>query len=330
MRIYVKLTVLLLIAFCFFGSAVGAVDVGLDFKTQKMFGHTTFRIEFTEFFPPAGSYLKWESELEFPLDVFLVGAEMRIKGKLKTGELWSVNLGASRSVNDPSGYVKDSDWIGLPEYKLREKISFTESDAELKALLVYVEGRFGLVTKPNFVLELLGGYEFRDFSFEVFGIRGWQWFGKDTVYFDTLQETNVGDYDVTYHILYGGIGAYFKILPRLSLEAKGSLSPRVIAKDHDDHILRNKTGDGDCSGKAFKLGTNLRWIIFETPNKSNWFLGLGFDFMKIDTKGTQKQYWYGDDPASPDEDDTGMRVTGIREKIKSNQITIQAQIGYEF
>jgi len=330
MRTHVTPTFFLLIVFCLFGSAVGAVDVGLDFKTQKMFGHTTFRIEFTEYFPPAETYLKGESELEFPLDVFLVGVDMRIKGKIKTGELWSVNLGASRSVNNPSSYVKDSDWIGLPEYKWREKYSFTESDAELKALLIYVEGRFGLVTKPDFVLELLGGYEYQDFSFEVFGIRGWQGFETDIVYFDTLQETNVGDYDVTYHILYGGVGAYLKISPRLSLEAKGSFSPRVIAKDHDDHILRNKTCDGDCSGRAFKLGTNLRWIIFETPSKSSWSMAFGFDYLKIDTKGTQKQYWYGDDPASPDEDDTGDRVTGIREKIKSNQITIQAQIGYEF
>jgi hypothetical protein len=59
-------------------------------------------------------------------------------------------------------------------------------------------------------------------------------------------------------------------------------------------------------------------------------VAFGFDYLKIDTKGTQKQNWYGDDPASPDVDDTGDRVTGIREKIKSNQITIQAQIGYEF
>jgi outer membrane protease len=331
MRIYVSRTLFLLMVFCFFGrEAVSAIDVGLDFKSQKMFGHTKFRIEFTEYFPPAQAMVKGESELEFPLDVFLVGADLRVEGKIKTGELWSVNLGASKSINDPSGYVKDSDWIGLPEYNWREKFSFTESDAELKALLAYVEGRFGLVTKPNFILELLGGYEFQDFSFEVFGIRGWQGFQQDITHFDTLQGMNVGDYDVEYHIPYFGIAIYAKVLSQLSLEAKGSFSPQVRANDHDDHILRNKTLDGKCNGNAFKVGSHLRFILFKSSNKSNWFLGAGLNFMKIDTKGKQDQFWYGDDPATPDEDDTGAKETGIKQKVNSEQIIIQAQMGYQF
>lgn len=329
MRTYIAQIVFLFIIFWLFASAVGAVDVGLNFKTQRMFGHTTFHIEVSEFFPPAGSDVKLESELEFPLDVFLVGANMKIKGNFKTGELWSVDLGGFKSINNPSGYMKDSDWIGLPEHNLREKFSFTESNAELKGFSAYVEGRLGFVTKPNFILEFLGGYEFQDFSFEVLGIRGWQGFGEKIVNFDTLQGINVGDYEVKYHIPYGGLAAYFKMLPQLSFEAKGSFSPQVRANDFDDHILRNKTGEGDCKGRAFRLGADLRWIIFTTSNKSNWSLGLQFDFMSIHTKGTQVQSWYGDDPAS-EEDDTGDRIAGIKQKINSNQLTIQAKIGYEF
>jgi outer membrane protease len=329
MRTHAAPAVFLIVVFCFLGSTVGAVGVGLDFKTQKMFGHTTFCIEATEYFAPYETRIKVESELEFPLDVFLVGADMSIKGKLRTGESWSANLGVSRSINHPSGYMKDSDWIGLPEYNLREKFSFTESDAELKALLAYVEGRLGLMRGPHFILELLAGYEYQDFSFEIFGVRGWQWFGEDTVSFDTLHATNVLDYSVTYHIVYGGVAVYFQILPRLSLEAKGFLSPRLIARDHDHHLLRYKTADGDCSGRAFKLAADLRWDVLETAGKSNWFVETGFSFMKIDTKGTQEQNWYGDDPGSP-EDDTGNRATGIRQEIDSDQTAVQAKIGYEF
>ncbi len=51
--------------------------------------------------------------------------------------------------------------------------------------------------------------------------------------------------------------------------------------------------------------------------------------MKIDTKGTQEQNWYGDDPGSP-EDDTGSRATGIRQETKSKQIAFEATIGYQF
>jgi len=331
MRIHITITVGLLTVFCLFVSTVGAVDVGFNLKIQKMFGHTTFNIEVTEYFPEIGSDVKLKSELEFPLDVFLVGTSMKLEGKFKTGEHWGMNLGASKSVNDPSGYMKDSDWIIVPEYDIREKFSYTKSDAELKALLVYVEGYFGLVTRPDFILNLLGGYEFQDYSFEIFGLRGWQGIqGYDVVHFDTLQGVNVLDYDVTYHIPYGGLAAYVKFSPRVSLGARGAYSPRVSAKDHDDHLLRNKTAEGDCSGWALKAGTDLRWIIFETSNRSNWSLVLGVDYMKISTKGTQDQSWYGDDPASPEEDDTGLRIPGIKEKILSNQTRIQAQIGYKF
>jgi outer membrane protease len=332
MRSHVIQTVLLLLIFCLLGSAVGAVDVGFDFQTQKMFGHTKFYIKFSEYEPLFGTDVKGESELEFPLDMFLIGGCMRLKGKLKSGEPWRVKLGVSKNLNHPSNDMKDTDWITLPGYNIfHKKFSYTESDAELKALLIYVEGRFGLMTRPNFVLELMGGYELQDFSFEIFGVRGWQGLEWDyEVHFDTLQGVNVLDYDVTYHIPYGGMAACFQFSPRLSLEAKGAIAPNVSASDHDDHLLRFKTADSDCSGWALKAGTDLRWVVFGISSKSNWSLGVGFDFMKISTKGTQDQSWYGDDPASPEEDDTGRRITGIKQKITSNQFAVQTQIGYQF
>lgn len=303
--------------------------MGFNFSTRKMSGYTKFHIQGTDYYPPIGSDVKWESELEFPLDVFLVGAGMSLKESFKTGERWGVNLGAAKSINHPSDCMKDSDWIGAPEYNLREKISFTESDAELKALFICLEGRFALATHPAFTLELLGGYEYRDFSFEIFGVRGWQGFQEKIVYFDTLQGVNVLDYQVRYHILYVGLATGLQILPKLSLEARGAYSPYVKAKDHDDHILRHKTFDGDCNGWGLKAGADLRWIVFKTSGKSNWFMGLGFDLMKIDADGAQDQSWYGDDPVS-EEDDTGKKLTGIKEEVTSKQTTIHAQIGYQF
>ena len=286
MRSNVTRLIFLLLGFCLLNPTAGAIDVGFSVDTQKLLGHTTYQIKFSEYIPEIESDVKGESELEFPLDVFLVGASMTFKGEFKTGEPWGLNLGISKNVNDPSGYMKDTDWIQLPKYNIHTKFSFTESDAKLEALILYVEGRFGLVKRPNFVLELLGGYQFRDFSFEIFGVRGWQGIEWQNMHrFDTLQAVNVGDYDVTYHIPYGGMGAYLQFSPRVGWEVKCAVSPNVSVSDHDDHILRHKTADGDCSGWALKAGTDLRWIVFKTSNKSNWFLGLGFDFLKIDTNG---------------------------------------------
>jgi outer membrane protease len=330
MRTRVIVMALLLVSFCLSGSASSGVDVGFSFSTQKMLGHTKFRITFSEFFPEIGSDVKGESELDFPLDVFLVGGSVNFKGNLRSGESWCFNLGAFRNVNHPSGSMKDTDWISLPQYNIRKTFSYTESDAELKALLLCAEGRLALLTKPSFVLQLLVGYEYQKLSFEILGVRGWQGIEpQDVIHFDTLQGVNVLDYEVKYHIPYGGLSAYFEFSPRLSFEAKAVISPSVSAKDHDDHLLRFKTFDGDCRGWAVKAGTDMRWIVFKTSGKSNWFVGLGFDFMKIDADGKQDQMWYGDDPIS-EEDDTGKRLTGIKEEITSEQTTIRASTGYRF
>lgn len=321
----------MLVAFCSLAGASPAADLGLGFHTQKLSGHTTFHITATQFDEEIGADVKLDSELEFPLDVFLLGGSVRLKGSFRSGEPWSVSLGASRNLNHPSGSMKDSDWIAVPQYNYSAKFSYTESDAELEALVVYVEGRIGFLQRPNFTLELLAGYEYQDFSFEVLGVRGWQ--GSDLsgrVYFDTLHDVNVVDYDVTYHIPYGGMASRLRVSPRLNLQATAAIAPAVKVTDHDDHLLRFKTADSDCSGWALKVGGSLRWKILQTSAKSNWSLGLGLEYTEISTKGTQDQTWYGDDPASPDFDDTGSRATGIRQKITSSQIMIQAQIGYEF
>jgi outer membrane protease len=224
--------------------------------------------------------------------------------------------------------MKDSDWIGLPEYGLREKISFTESDSELKAFFFYLEGSFGVVNKPKFTLELLGGYEYQDFSFEILGVRGWKISEEGTEHFEILQGTNVLDYDISYHIFYAGVAATGHISPRLQVEARGACSPQVKAKDHDDHLLRNKSFDGDCSGWALKGGGDIQWTV-KTSRKSGLFLGLGFDYMKIDADGDQVQHWYGDDPGTED-NETGLRLPGIKENVKSEQTKIEAHVGYQF
>jgi outer membrane protease len=321
----------LIVALCLTSKSVGAVDFGFGFHTQRMSGHTTYHIKFTQFIPELGSDLKGDSELEFPLDVFLVGGRVGLKGKLKSGEPWSISLKASKNVNDPSGIMKDSDWLALPQYNFSTKFSYTESDAELGALLLCVEGRLGIVRKSSFSVELLGGYEYQDFSFEILGVRGWQGFDvSERVYFDTLQGTNVLDYDVAYHIPYAGVAASARFSPRADLRAQAAISPRASASDHDDHLLRFFTADSECTGWALKAGAELGWTILGDAAQSNWSLGFGLGYTKISTKGTQEQTHYGDEPATPDEDETGMKTTGIKQKITSSQVIIRAQIGYEF
>jgi hypothetical protein len=313
------------------GTAAGGVNLGLEFNPQKMLGYTKYHINFTEFYPEIGTDVKGDSELEFPLDVFLVGGTLRLEGQLESGEPWGVELGASKNLNHPRGQMKDSDWIAVPQYHVNSKFSYTESDAQLDALLVHVEAHLGIVRRTDLGVDLVGGYEYQDFSFEILGIQGWQGFDiSNRILIDTLQGVNVLDYDVKYHIPYGGLHARFQFSPRVGLGTKAVISPRAGASDHDDHLLRFFTADGDCSGWAWKTAADLRWILSGDSGRSGWALGLGFGYTGISIKGTQDQVYYGDEPSTPEEDETGMEFNGIKQKITSSQVTIQATLGYQF
>jgi hypothetical protein len=86
MRTYLTVMAFLMVSFIFIGNTSGGVDWGLNFSTQRMTGHTKFDIEVNAYFPELGSDVKVESELEFPLDVILIGGGLTVKGKFKTGE----------------------------------------------------------------------------------------------------------------------------------------------------------------------------------------------------------------------------------------------------
>jgi outer membrane protease len=331
MKISVAAVASLILILTVCGSAVGGIDIQTNFGTERMFGHTTYHIKFINFIPEIGSDVKSDSELEFPLDMFLLSGSVGLEGKLKSGEPWGVKLAVSKNVSHPNGYMKDSDWLAIPGYNLSTKFSYTESEVQLKALLIYLEGCLGLVRETKLVVDLLGGYEYQDFSFEILGVQGWQGYNlSERVYFDAYQDTNVMDYDITYHMPYLGAFTSFQVSSRVNLEVQGIISPRTRATDHDDHLLRLKKADSQCNGWALKGRVDLRWVIFGTPTQSDWSLGLGFGYTKISTKGSQTQTWYGDDPASPDFDDTGGTAAGINQKITSDQMTIRATIGYGF
>jgi outer membrane protease len=313
------------------GNKVSGVDLRTGIGSQMMIGHTTYHIKFITFNQEMESDVKSDSELEFPLDVFMLTGNVGLEGKLKGGKHWGVKLAVSKNINHPGGYMKDSDWISIPKDNINAKFSYTESDAQLNALLICLEGHLGLVRKARLNIDLVGGYEYQNFSFEILGIRGWQGFNlSERIYFDAYQDTNVLDYDITYKIPYLGTAIRYQAIPQLNWEALLAVSPHTQVRDHDDHLLRFKTADSECSGWALKVGTDIRWNLFGTPTSSNWSFTFGFYYTQISTKGSQAQTWYGDDPASPDFDDTGGKAAGINQKITSNQMAIRAMIDYGF
>jgi len=314
-----------------YGNQISAVNLRTGIGSQMMTGHTTYHIKFISFDQERESDVKSDSELEFPLDVFMLTGDVGLEGKLKSGNPWVIKLATSKNITHPGGYMKDSDWIAIPKNNISTKFSYTESDAELDAFIICLEGRLGLIRKTKVDIDFVGGYEYQNLSFEILGVRGWQDYElSERIYFDAYPDTNVLDYEIKYKIPYLGAAVHYQAIPRLNWETLLVFSPYAQASDHDDHLLRFKTGDSECSGWALKAGTDLQWKIFTTSTSSNWYLTFGFHYIRISTRGTQTQNWYGDDPASPDFDDTGGRVAGLNQKITSNQMVIRAMISYGF
>jgi outer membrane protease len=119
-------------------------------------------------------------------------------------------------------------------------------------------------------------------------------------------------YEVRYSIPYTEIGAQFKIKD-FSVETTLGYSPLVNAKDEDHHILRSKVNKGDCDGDAIFFSLKGQYDFLK-----NWFLTLGFEYMKIETEGESDAYFYG------------VYDHTIDEEIFSEQKVIAFTVGYVF
>ena len=297
----------------------------------KMFGSTKYHILANGYVPESDTDITIESELEFPVDVFITGINTRINTKLWQNASLSFNLNIHKSIGNPKNSTLDSDWFTFPSPGgNRVKFSYTESKSKLNVNIIDAEQRFEFCVSPKFRLAGILGYKYLGFSYEIFGVSGW--FLDSTyhrIYYDEYEGVNVLNYNVSYYIPYSGFAAAIGISPDITLDGEYELSPYTLSKDFDNHILRNKTGEGNCSGNSFI--TNLNTVIKIPYPGSNlgWYAKINLNFMKVITAGYQTQKWYGDDPASTG-DDTGNIITGINDQIIYNSQKVVFLIGCKF
>jgi hypothetical protein len=148
------------------------------------------------------------------------------------------------------------------------------------------------------------------FSFDVFGVEGWKRFpDEEPVIIDTLPDQIV----LTYALL--------RVMPRAFAELRlaqggrsqwkaGFSAAPAFAFDHDDHILRKK--DSRTFAYGFELGAASEWSYRVTSNAD---LVAKADLAYFRTKGEMDQHFYGDDPSTPDADETGQSLKDITTRI---------------
>ena len=286
------------------------------------YGTTLFRIKMV--IPTTGSEplpdntdLVGQSELEYPLDVQLVGFRLRQEFQNGRGKAVGLSFSAWTNYTDPNNSMVDSDWFGSKVQSgtatstVLFKFSRTESETKLKwhgGEAGMDLGRYTLLGNP---VSYGASLRVDAFSMDMLGVRGWQRApDQPPITLDTLS----GQLVLTY--------ALIRVIPRIYadmvlFERKWvtwnsllSLSPATMAWDHDDHVLRRKSSDTFAFG--FELGYSLG---FAFHLNSRMDLAIASDLYWSWTRGKMDQRFYGDDPFTDSEDETGLRIDDVDNRI---------------
>lgn len=284
----------------------------------------------------AGQPVIWrlKSQLEFPLDVVMGGATLRVELASDPDLLWFEG-GIYTNLEDPGGDLKDSDWQGLSGILDYTQFSYTESAARMDNLVLNLEGGLRLFNPGQASISALAGFRYHKIQQDVVGYDGWfRTFDEATMSYSDeifLQSGSglVGYYEVRYQQIQLGLVSSMQLQPNLTGRLKAAFSP-VWFEDYDDHILRRKEAVADGDGWGFVGQAGLHYGFDSGGGPFTPFLDISAEYAAVSASGLQTQSWYGDDPASQDIDDTGLSISGIPHEVNLSQINLLVMIGLSF
>ncbi len=269
---------------------MGNMRATLGLQTGYIRGDTTYHINFTE-----AVIYEGESELEFPLDNFLLGVEAALAYKNPYNEKQDrarLTLGWFTDITNDAGEMKDSDWLndaydiyyygtthpGLDIY--------SESEADADVDIIDINYVFSFYPAENISIGPMVGYRYQKFEYEISDTNqvGYGPYAGD---YTTYVTGNTLDYEVEYKIPYFGFNTNVLFGDKFQLNLRFGYSPSANAEDRDDHILRYKLSEGDCDGDAYIVNVDANWQFLP-----NWVLQISGEFTDIDTDGTQHQSYY--------------------------------------
>ncbi|MEE8300197.1 MAG: omptin family outer membrane protease [Desulfatiglandales bacterium] len=259
-------------------------EIGLE--TRYVQGDSTYRIGGVD--SQLGS---WASELEFPLNNIMAGISLIIGSRhaynpSQTRDRFSLTW--LRVVQETAGTMKDSDWVenddavqgGFPH---AGRDIYTESDAQLRGTVFDVNYAHHFRPNNSWSLGPMIGYRSQYLEYDIYGYSGYRY---DRLISSTEKAL---EYEITYKIPYLGLSSdlIFGKDSRFQLHFILAYSDWAKAEDRDDHVLRYKLSESDCEGEAYLIKVNLDWQFYR-----NWLLGLGAEYVDIDTSGMQHQSFY--------------------------------------
>jgi hypothetical protein len=256
------------------------------------------------------------SRLEFPLDGWEASARLACSLFRERHELWRFEVGADVGLSDPSGLMRDYDWIEFAGYP-RIPSSYTESDVEAVSVAAGLKASRAVLVRGFLELYLCAGYRFGYLFQSIQGYTGW-WYEWNGTAYDLWSDRDSREalrYTLYSHALPVGLGLRLAPWPRLQFLLEAAWVP-VYAVDEDDHLLRYKlsTASGLGHGASCRLEASV--TLSRREDGLGPYLALTADFLGWRVSTTQTQKWYGDDLAG-EEDETGMVMSGIGHVITS-------------
>jgi hypothetical protein len=312
-------------------TAKDGLHFGLSPSLSRGFGHTTYTMDNVYIVDSNGIVQGTaKSQLEFPLDAFYAGVESNMYYEKSGRREWFVKAGYFRNVNEPSGLMKDHDWIIVPGYS-DFKWSYTESNVDFKYhMITFQVGRwiFGW-SKANSYAVL--GFMHQKIVQDVIDIKGWQYDISTVPYQKYPIDITIRAlyYKVTYNIPMAGVLYNIQFSPQAYCDITAAYM-HVFASDVDDHILRNKLSKAKGTGPGL-FSSIEGHLALKIPNSDLMpFIGIEAKFLTSKVSSGQTQEWYGDDPITENYDDTGDIIENVPHEFTSLQFSFGIKIGLAF
>ncbi len=269
-----------------------------------------------------------KSELDFPLDVTMAGAQVGLGSSPQMNYDWSVMIGYYTNTNDPNDLMIDGDWAYDPTPgSVNGQFSYTESHVAMDATLLTFEARRSLYFREKWVLGVTAEFRYQKFQQDVLDFTGW--------YIDGNGQEFTQSYDslcLIYEVIYKipAAGFYLTVKPTNGFSFTTRLLGAVVsAKDEDDHILRYRLATASGTGSGIIGGFGARFDIGKGEQRLRPFIEADGEYLSLTVKTSGDQVWYGDDPVTP-EDDTGDELHSIPHNFYSRQYQIRLRAGLSF
>lgn len=297
---------ILIMIFSISTGQIAAQNNNFELGIEQMEGETQYEIYGSD----------WASELIFPLDSSILEFTYERQNFSIEGRDLYLKYGQTFNDQNISGF-EDSDWLNNNS----TKDIYSTGDVDLDGKTFDIGLRYHKEINQRSKLTALMGYQIIKYDFDVHS--------AVNHYGGSAGEINNGDtvllYESEYNIPYIGGSYERKVSNSFNLTGTLKWSPISDVEDEDDHILRNKIANSEADGNTYILKVNTEYEI-----NNNWQAYLKAKYLYSDLSGSQSQYWYGDDPATPNQDDTGTRIDGINYENKQQISSFGFGFNYKF